>query len=79
VQVAPEALAQVAAARQAFLRLAARPEVTIYGVTSGYGDLAGQRLNDEERRQQAVAAHNRGASFGDRLPDRASARVDDSL
>ena len=70
VQVAPEALARVAAAREAFLRLAARPDVTIYGVTSGYGDRAGQRLDDEERRRQAVAAHNRGASFGDPLPDR---------
>jgi histidine ammonia-lyase len=70
VRIAPEALARVAAAREAFLRLAARPDVTIYGVTSGYGDRAGRRLDENERREQAVAAHNRGASFGEPLPER---------
>jgi histidine ammonia-lyase len=70
VQISPVALTRVAAAREAFLRLAARPDVTIYGVTSGYGDRAGGRLDDDGRRRQAIAAAQRGASFGEPLPER---------
>jgi histidine ammonia-lyase len=70
IRVSPEAVARVDAAREAFLRLAARPDVTIYGVTSGYGDRAGGRLDDAGRRRQAVAAAQRAASFGDPLPER---------
>ena len=70
VRVAPKALARAAEAREAFLRLAGRPDVTIYGVTSGYGDRAGERLDDEERRGQAPAAAYRAGSFGEPLPER---------
>ncbi len=58
------------AAREAFLRLIARPEVTVYGVTSGYGDRAGQRLDDASRQLQARSAAFRAASFGEPLPER---------
>ena len=70
VQVAPEALSRAAAAREGFLRLAARPDVTIYGVTSGYGDRAGGRLDGEDRHRQSIAAARRAASFGEPLPER---------
>ena len=44
--------------------------MTVYGVTSGYGDRAGGRLEDEDRRRQARAAAFRAASFGEPLPER---------
>ncbi len=68
--VAPSALQRADETRRAFLRLLARPEVTVYGVTSGYGDRAGIRLDEEGRRRQAPAAALRAASFGEPLPER---------
>jgi histidine ammonia-lyase len=56
--------------RAAFLRLLDRPDVTIYGVTSGYGDRAALRLTPEERRRHAATAAHRDASFGKPLPER---------
>ena len=70
VRIETAALERADATRKAFLALLARPEVTVYGVTSGYGDRAGGRLDDEERRRQALAAAFRGASFGEPLPER---------
>ncbi len=64
------ALEAADAAREAFLRLIARPDVTVYGVTSGYGDRAGYRLDATERRHQTRAAAFRAASFGEPLPTR---------
>ncbi len=58
------------AARAAFLRLLARPGVTVYGVTSGYGDRAAVRLSLEERRRHSATAAHRDASFGEPLPER---------
>jgi histidine ammonia-lyase len=49
VKLAPAALARVAEARAAFMRLIEDPAISIYGVTSGYGSRAGQRLKPEER------------------------------
>ena len=70
VRIAPEALERVAEAREGFVRLAAKPDEVIYGVTSGFGDLAGIRLTHEERREQAVAPAQRAGSFGEPLPER---------
>ncbi len=70
VRVEVSALEAADVAREAFLRLIARPDVTVYGVTSGYGDRAGERLDDTERRRQARAAAFRAASFGEPLPTR---------
>ncbi|HEV8648396.1 MAG TPA: aromatic amino acid lyase [Actinomycetes bacterium] len=70
VRIAPTALAGADAARAAFLRLLENPEVTVYGVTSGYGERAAVRLGRQERRQQTWAAAYRAASFGEPLPER---------
>jgi len=70
VRVDPSALEAADAVRESFLRLIARPDVTVYGVTSGYGDRAGERLDDAERRQHASAAALRAVSFGEPLPAR---------
>ena len=70
VAVAPAALERADETRAAFLRLLDQPDVTVYGVTSGYGDRAGDRLDEDERRRQAPAAALRAASFGAPLPER---------
>jgi histidine ammonia-lyase len=70
VAIAPAALERVEAARAAFLRLVSRPDVTVYGVTSGFGDRAGVALDEDDRRRQTSAAAIRAASFGDPLPER---------
>jgi histidine ammonia-lyase len=70
VRVAPAALERADAARAAFLRLVARPDVTVYGVTSAYGDRAGVRLDGEERAQQALHAATVAGGFGEPLPER---------
>jgi histidine ammonia-lyase len=71
VRLAPPALARIAEARAAFLRLIEDPTVTIYGVTSGYGSRAGQRLKPEERKAHAaVSNHGTAATFGEPFPKR---------
>ena len=70
VEVAAAALRRADAARESFLRLAARPGTTVYGVTSGFGDRAGVALDEGDRRRQVAAAALRAASFGEPLPDR---------
>jgi histidine ammonia-lyase len=67
-----EAMAQMAGCREAFLRLIDSDEdVVVYGVTSGYGQMAHLRFTPEERRRHAgrpmVAA---AASFGEPMPER---------
>src|SRR6476619_5460589 len=68
--IAPAALERIDEARQSFLRLAAQPNVTVYGVTSGYGDRVGSRLDPEDRRRQASVAALRAATVGEPLPER---------
>lgn len=71
VRLSEGALERIAAARRAFMALLDDPDVTVYGVTSGYGDRAHIRLSPEERRAQA----RRGAvdiriSYEEPLPER---------
>src|SRR5215470_864327 len=66
------ALQRIAACRASFMELIdSDPEVTIYGVTSGYGQFARVQLKPEERRAHAkkppYGAH---AAFGPPLPER---------
>jgi histidine ammonia-lyase len=71
VRLAPEALARIAAARGAFMRLVEDPAITIYGVTSGYGSRAGQRLKREDRKRHAAQPnHGTAATFGEPFPKR---------
>jgi len=61
----------MAASREAFERLLEDPEVSVYGVTTGYGQRACVRLSPEERRAQAARpAHAARTSFGEPLPER---------
>lgn len=70
VRIEAAALERADDTRASFLRLLTRPEVTVYGVTSGYGDRAGSRLDADERRRQATSVGFRAASFGSPLPER---------
>lgn len=71
VRLSPEALARIAESRAAFLRLIEDPAVTIYGVTSGYGSRAGQRLAPEDRKRHAAQPnHATAATFGEPFPKR---------
>ena len=69
---APAALARMTASRRQFLDLLeSDPELTIYGVTSGYGQHANKRLSSEERRRQARRPpHGPAVAFGPPLPER---------
>jgi len=71
VSLAPEALARMGEARAAFMRLIEDPAITIYGVTSGYGSRAGQRLKPEDRKRHAAQPnHGTAATFGEPFPKR---------
>lgn len=61
----------IAAAREAFLQLIENPDVTIYGVNTGFGGRAKLRLDAEGRKAQSrQATHHRAVSWGEALPDR---------
>ena len=69
--VADAALARMAACRAAFERLLQDPDVTIYGVTSGYGQYASVRLTPAERLRQARRPlATMQANAGDPFPER---------
>jgi histidine ammonia-lyase len=71
VRLAPAALTRIADARGAFLRLIEDPAITIYGVTSGYGSRAGQRLKPEDRKRHAAQPnHGTATTFGEPFPKR---------
>lgn len=71
VELTAEAVARIAAARARFEALLDDPELTVYGVTSGYGDRARFRLDPGERRAQAARGPGRlRLSFGEPLPER---------
>ncbi len=61
----------MAEARARFMRLIDDPEITIYGVTSGYGQHAKNRLKPEERKAHAARPSIApAASWGDPVPER---------
>lgn len=76
VAIGERAKATMGAARERFLKLIDEPEVVIYGVTTGYGHNARQRLAPAERlahaRRPLVGA---AASWGDPLPERVARAI----
>jgi histidine ammonia-lyase len=71
VTLGPEAIAKLTKARDDFLLLLDDPDITIYGVNTGYGHRAKERLTKQGRLAQAVfPTHHRAASWGDDLPQR---------
>jgi histidine ammonia-lyase len=69
--IAKTALERVRRCRESFLRLLeSDPEAVVYGVTTGAGDRASVRLDDEERETAARRPAMTGASFGEPLPER---------
>lgn len=71
VRLGATARGKIAQARQDFLALIEREDITIYGVNTGYGHQAKRRLTPAERKEQAKApTHHRAASWGDALPQR---------
>jgi histidine ammonia-lyase len=74
VRFAPEALERMAAARRQFIELLdSDPDITIYGVTSGYGQHASKRLAPAERRKHARRPPDGPfVAFGPPLPQRVS-------
>ena len=72
VELGAQALAAMAQGRERLERILEHdPEVTIYGVTTGPGQLAGKKLTPEQRERWAGMSPARIAtSWGDPLPDR---------
>ncbi len=71
VALSDSAVSKMVEARKAFERLIERPEVSIYGVNTGYGGRAKLRLDAKGRAEQAkFPTHHRAASWGEALPDR---------
>jgi histidine ammonia-lyase len=74
VELSEPAVQRMTAARQRFMELLDNdPDVTIYGVTTGYGQMAKRKLSPEERRTQArQPSFAAAASWGDPVPERVS-------
>ena len=71
VEVAQAALDRMRESRAAFLALLERrPDLVVYGVTSGFGESAGLRLDDTRRAELAAQPPLTGSSFGAPLPER---------
>ena len=72
VELGAQALAAMARGRERLERILEHdPDVTIYGVTTGPGQLAGRKLTPEQREKWAGMSPARIAtSWGDPLPDR---------
>ncbi|MDX1401794.1 MAG: aromatic amino acid lyase, partial [Kiloniellales bacterium] len=69
--ISKAALARIASSRELFLKLIEDPEVSIYGVTTGYGQYAKKRLSFEERKRQAATPPLAvDTAFGSPLPER---------
>ena len=71
-----EAMAQMAGCREAFLQLIDSDEdIVVYGVTSGYGQMAHLRFTPEERRRHAGRAPGAPGPNADRVWRMIRARV----
>jgi histidine ammonia-lyase len=76
VAFSQEALVHMAVARQRFMRLLEDPAVSVYGVTSGYGQNARVRLTPEQRALHARRPPiQQAAGWGDPLPDRVTRAI----
>ncbi len=77
VRLTPAARLRIAQCRRAFLALQeAEPDLTIYGVTTGYGQHASRRLTPAERKAHAARPPRSAvAAFGPALPDRVTRGV----
>jgi histidine ammonia-lyase len=71
VSIHATAMANMAKARQRFMALIENPAISVYGVTSGYGQNAKKRHTLEERKVHAKRPPiQQAAAWGDPLPDR---------
>lgn len=71
VTLGPTARAAMVRARRQFMALVENPDVTIYGVNTGYGHQAKKRLSPDERKSHAqTPTYHRAVSWGDPLPGR---------
>ena len=72
VRITEAASARMKESRAAFLALLdGDPDITIYGVTSGYGQMAKIRLTPEQRAIHAAKPHYGSAtSYGEAAPER---------
>jgi len=69
----PAALGAMATAREAFLALIENPDIVVYGVTSGYGQMAKIRFTPEQRKTHAARPpFAANAGFGRPAPQRIS-------
>jgi len=76
VRLSDNAIAAMGAARARFERLLEAPDLVIYGVTSGYGQMAHLRFGPEERRAHAARPSAAPmASWGDSLPERVARSI----
>ncbi|MEM7427037.1 MAG: aromatic amino acid lyase [Pseudomonadota bacterium] len=71
VELDGTALEAIGAARSRFMKLLDDPDVVIYGVTTGYGQNAKERLSPEARKEHAAKpVAPPAASWGDPVPER---------
>lgn len=72
VRISDSAIKVMRESRHRFFELLERePDVVIYGVTTGYGQMAKQRLDADQRSAHAARPpHAAVASFGEPLPER---------
>ncbi len=76
VKLSAAAIDLMTSARQRFMSLINDPDVTIYGVTSGYGQNAKRRLIGQERKAHAKAPPVAAtSSWGDPVPERVSRAI----
>ncbi|MGB0508291.1 MAG: aromatic amino acid lyase [Pikeienuella sp.] len=76
VRLGKSAISAMRASRDRFETLIEDPELTIYGVTSGYGQNAKTRLTKEQRKAHAKQPPTAPAtSWGDPLPDRVTRAI----
>ena len=76
VRFSERARQRMADSRDAFMRLVEQPGVVIYGVTSGYGQMASQRFDREQRQRHAARPPQApAASFGNPLPERVTRAI----
>jgi histidine ammonia-lyase len=71
-----EAKSAVAKARADFLQLIERPDITIYGVNTGFGHHAKNRLTPAQRKEHAQQpTFHRAVSWGEALPERVTRAI----